>query len=797
MMPFRQFVLKVHSRCDLACDHCYIYHGHDEGWRDRPTAMTEETARRVGRRIADHARSHQLDEVYVVLHGGEPLLAGVSRLASIVSALRVEVAGVCELDLRIHTNGVQLSAEFCDLFVAEGVKVGISLDGGRTANDLHRRYLDGRSSYNQVIRAINLLRSDRYSELYQGILCTIDIRNDPVDVFESLVALEPPRIDFLLPHATWDEPPFRPQSAEAKTAYADWLIKIFDRWSSDRGQVSVRLFDSIIRTSRGSDSLTEAIGTTPSNLVVIESDGSYEQADSLKASYEGAPRTGLSVFTSDLDMVATHPGILARQSGLAGLSARCRSCEVVLSCGGGLYAHRYRSDNGFENPSVYCPDLMKLVKHIQANTPHSQRTGPSRPHFLTGEHYDQLAAGFGDGDAISYLRQGQYSLARALLASFYDQASSAALADADQFDLPGAWSTLVGIDRAAPTAFEAVLCYPFVRVWAAHCLENLRSVGTSTADPASLAEDLGYLGSIAIATAIQSGTSASVVVPVRDGSICLPTLGRLVVAGGCLERTAVVETDSDAVSFKIASRQWRAARTDRAELWFGPIGDALWQPVRQLTGSDHSVALEDVDAYRDCYGYPVAPRASTGQFKDWSHCFQAAWKLICDEYRAYLPGLASGLNVVVPLVPHANGREISATARNAFGAVAADSVDDPATLALLLIHEFQHVKLGALIDLYDLFDPADRRLYYAPWREDKRPLEGLLQGTYAHLAVSDFWRIRIRAGDSGSELAESRYEFWSTHTSTAIETLANSGSLTTLGLRLVDRMRETAGSWAR
>ena len=22
--PFRQFVLKVHSRCDLACDHCYI-----------------------------------------------------------------------------------------------------------------------------------------------------------------------------------------------------------------------------------------------------------------------------------------------------------------------------------------------------------------------------------------------------------------------------------------------------------------------------------------------------------------------------------------------------------------------------------------------------------------------------------------------------------------------------------------------------------------------------------------------------------------------------------------------------
>ena len=47
---------------------------------------------------------------------------------------------------------------------------------------------------------------------------------------------------------------------------------------------------------------------------------------------------------------------------------------------------------------------------------------------------------------------------------------------------------------------------------------------------------------------------------------------------------------------------------------------------------------------------------------------------------------------------------------------------DGETLALLLIHEFQHVKLGAVLDLLDLCDPADRRLFYAPWRDDPRPL---------------------------------------------------------------------------
>ena len=35
-------------------------------------------------------------------------------------------------------------------------------------------------------------------------------------------------------------------------------------------------------------------------------------------------------------------------------------------CGGGLYAHRYKAGNGFGNPSVYCPDLQRIITHIMA-----------------------------------------------------------------------------------------------------------------------------------------------------------------------------------------------------------------------------------------------------------------------------------------------------------------------------------------------------------------------------------------------------------------------------------------------
>ena len=87
-LPFRQFVLKIHSRCDLACDHCYVYEHADQSWRHRPRLISAEAVAKAGERIAEHAREHRLAEVRVILHGGEPLLAGAGLLGSIARDLR-------------------------------------------------------------------------------------------------------------------------------------------------------------------------------------------------------------------------------------------------------------------------------------------------------------------------------------------------------------------------------------------------------------------------------------------------------------------------------------------------------------------------------------------------------------------------------------------------------------------------------------------------------------------------------------------------------------------------------------
>ena len=360
-------------------------------------AMPDDVTRRVVERISEHAAQHGLVSVQVVLHGGEPLLVGHDRLRSIITRLHTALDAACHLDLRIHTNGVRLDEQFCELFAQYGVKVGVSLDGDRAANDRHRRYANGRSSYDQVVEAIKLLRTSRFRHLFAGLLCTIDVANDPLAVYDGLIALKPPRVDFLLPHATWDEPPSRGQ----ETQYADWLIAIFDRWLSDGRPMGIRTFESVLSTAGGGKSLTEALGLGPSTLAVIETDGSYEQVDSLKVAFDGAPATGLNVFEHALDVVAEHPGIVARQQGLSGLCQTCRECPVVGSCGGGLYAHRYRSGSGFANPSVYCADLLKLITHVQSRLPAA--TAERRPvpnHALSDGDFREIAAGYGSAAAM-------------------------------------------------------------------------------------------------------------------------------------------------------------------------------------------------------------------------------------------------------------------------------------------------------------------------------------------------------------------------------------------------------------
>ena len=761
--PLSQFVLKVHGRCDLACDHCYVFEHADQSWRRKDRAMAPATVRAAAVRIAEHAGTWGLPRVTVVLHGGEPLLLGARGLRSVLAELRAAVAPVTALDLVMQTNGVLLTEAVCEVLLEFGVRVGVSLDGDRAANDRHRRFRDGASSHRQVLRALALLRQPRYRRLYGGLLCTIDVRNDPVEVYAALAAELPPRVDFLLPHATWDRPPPRPGGAA--TPYAAWLARIHERWSADGRPMRVRMFESLESTAEGGPAGTEQLGADAADLAVIDTDGSWEQADSLKTAYAGAPETGMTVFTHSADDVSRHPVIHMRQTGVAGLSATCRACPVVRRCGGGLYAHRYRTGSGFDNPSVYCADIKELIMLIDR----SEEADRGRQAPVAAEHFDvldQLATGRGDAEAVRWLADSQLAITRALLVALAD-----GVAGTDPVARDG-WAALTAVDRVAPAAVERVLAHPYLRRWA---------VAMIAAPDAGA----GRLAAVAAVAALHAGVETELTVGVGDGEIHLPGLGT-VRLGGSGARSALLSTGHR--SFTVLAGDEKIA----VDLAGGPAG--WWRPAPRIAADGLDVVVEDSDPYRDCHRWPVAAPLSADAVVTWRDRLAQAWRIAGQEAPEQLPGLTVGLRAIMPLETDPAGMKRASTARDAFGSVAV-ALTDPAALAVILVHEFQHSKLGAVLDVYDLFDPACPATMTVGWRPDPRPVEGALQGTYAHLAVAEIWGRRAARPGPGQDEARrtfTRYRDW---TLAAVDQLRASGALTPLGERFVTRMAAATAEW--
>ena len=87
--------------------------------------------------------------------------------------------------------------------------------------------------------------------------------------------------------------------------------------------------------------------------------------DVLRICGDGFTKTDFNVLSSDIRSVYRSDVTRAHLAGQRALCTKCKQCPIQAICGGGYPPHRYSSVNGFDNPSVYCRDLMKLVTHIQ------------------------------------------------------------------------------------------------------------------------------------------------------------------------------------------------------------------------------------------------------------------------------------------------------------------------------------------------------------------------------------------------------------------------------------------------
>ena len=337
-----------------------------------------------------------------------------------------------------------------------------------------------------------------------------------------------------------------------------------------------------------------------------------------------------------------------------------------------------------------------------------------------------------------------------------------------------AFELLVAAQDANDKAVRPILMHPYLDAWAAGVLQS----STIAADAS------GYLWLLATAAAVRAGQDFTATVPVTNaGHVLLPTLG-LVTVG---PRTSAQITRRGG---RVSVQTPAATVTLPADLEQAALG---WRPTpRARLAPGLVVDIDDADPHRAGHKWRPTSLLAPAQIDSWRCALLAAWELLREEHGPYAAGVSGGWQSLVPLAAQTGGRVVSAASRNGFGVIAASLPTDPVLLALTVVHEFQHVKLGGLLDMVPLCIQPQLRRYYAPWRDDPRPVEALLQGAYAHLGVADFWRVqRSAAKGTDREFAEREFVRWRHHTGYAIDQLIAGEELTTHGQAFVAGMKRS------
>jgi HEXXH motif-containing protein len=395
----------------------------------------------------------------------------------------------------------------------------------------------------------------------------------------------------------------------------------------------------------------------------------------------------------------------------------------------------------------------------------------------------QLAEGGGDPNVVSFLTNTEYNRRLLLLLE---------VCKADRLDGPlppldDAWAALARARVADPIAFQRLVMHPQVGSWAAYATRQHRGRVAHTIPSWNA---LGQLHALAVVAAQRVGFDWRTRVPLMDGRVTLPGLGQAWFARAHRWDVADAEAAQGRIRLRHSGEEVVVPANPGDD-------DHGWWGLRRITVEGPptlSIILDDIDPFRDLAD-PVAPeRLGPEALEDWQSLLTSAWEILRRRHVEVADPIAVGVRSLAPLPLGGGWGTRSASSGEAFGAVLLSPPPDATTLAVSLIHEFQHIKLGGLLHLCRLCTDDVDSAVYAPWRDDPRPVSGLLQGVYAFFGITEFWRREWLAARD-DRFAQFEYAHSRGQTMEGFRSLAGASGLTRLGRDMVDELAAAAAAW--
>lgn len=276
MPPLSVMLKPASGRCNMRCKYCFYYSLASSREIADYGIMKYDTAKRV---IDSALAFADGERIYFSFQGGEPLIAGKEFFLKFFDYVREKNVMKSEIYYALQTNGTLIDDEWIDIFKANSVLVGLSLDGDKEEN---RYRLDANYApvVNKVTAAADAMK-ERGVDFNVLTVVTGRTAENIERVYKHFRARGYKYLQFI--------PCLRPFGDKSESElymsvpqYAKYLVVLFNMYVKDYADgnyISIRHFDNMVRLFLGQKCEQCGAEGHCSHQFVVEGNGNVYPCD--------------------------------------------------------------------------------------------------------------------------------------------------------------------------------------------------------------------------------------------------------------------------------------------------------------------------------------------------------------------------------------------------------------------------------------------------------------------------------------------------------------------------------------
>lgn len=344
-------IIKPTEACNFSCKYCYVPEDVSRSHMSLPTLE----------KVLDSLLAQNLDKLNIIWHGGEPLVMGAEFYKSAIEYINKNNKGT-KVEYKIQTNGSLIDEEVIDLFKTNNFSVGISLDGPEAVHNTNRIYKNGKGTYNEVARGINLLKK---ANVNFGILTILSktSQGHEKEIYAELLRIgAPAKINTYLPAGHGKK--LEDELNLSADLYGQLLIGLYDLWSKDNSHLRLSPFEEICQSLlMGSNKICTYNDLCLSNLYIsFDYKGDIFPCGRLCSIPEY--NLGASSAHRLTEVLESELPQLQRRRN-EDIAKRCSPCEFHAICQGGCAHDSHESSGHLFDKTPYCLGRQNLFEHIK------------------------------------------------------------------------------------------------------------------------------------------------------------------------------------------------------------------------------------------------------------------------------------------------------------------------------------------------------------------------------------------------------------------------------------------------